>query len=302
MIRHLRRHRPTYQHSTILGRSFSSVPEWRPLRRLDDGVLENFRVQAFIPSDPALLPRGHFLGITAIEKWFLYSQKDVDIAAIHKAYLSQFGNSIVPLEFTRLFSDPANVQADSSFQRADAPLQIFLDWAEYAQVETLERLYLAQASFGCLPERMIRDLPTPELVTNAGTGDIYDTNIWMGIPPTYTPLHRDPNPNLFVQLAGRKILRLLPPDAGEKMFAQVQTFLGQRGSAVFRGEEMMKGEEKRLLENLIWSDAPPSHEIGTFGYEAHVDRGDGLFIPKGWWHSIKGVGKGVTGSVNWWFR
>jgi len=33
-----------------------------------------------------------------------------------------------------------------------------------------------------------------------------------------------------------------------------------------------------------------------------VSPGDALFIPKGWWHSIKSVGIGVTASVNWWFR
>jgi hypothetical protein len=33
----------------------------------------------------------------------------------------------------------------------------------------------------------------------------------IGHPPTYTPLHRDPNPNIFVQLAGEKVVRLLAP-------------------------------------------------------------------------------------------
>jgi len=33
-----------------------------------------------------------------------------------------------------------------------------------------------------------------------------------------------------------------------------------------------------------------------------LEAGDGMFIPKGWWHSVKGVGKGIIGSANWWFR
>lgn len=65
---------------------------------------------------------------------------------------------------------------------------------------------------------------------------------------------------------------------------------------------MMKGEEKRLLEDQVWNDTSVLDEASEGGYEAHVGRGDGLFIPKGWWHSVKGVGDGITGSVNWWFR
>ena len=132
----------------------------------------------------------------------------------------------------------------------------------------------------------------------AGKGDIYDANLWMGLSPTYTPLHRDPNPNLFLQLAGRKVVRLFPPDVGATIFAGVQEKLGRNASSTFRGEEMMQGPEKDLLEREVWEHK----EHGADGYEAVLDHSEALFIPLGWWHSIKGVGKGVTASVNWWFR
>ena len=206
----------------------------------------------------------------------------------------------MPVEFTRLSTAPALVQDEGSFQRAEVPFHIFLAWTKSATLETSERLYLAQASLASLPDALKADLPTPEVVAKSGMGDIYDTNIWMGIPPTYTPLHRDPNPNLFVQLAGNKIVRILQPDLGEEVFARVQRALGRSESAAFRGEDMMKGEEKRLLEGQIWDDNSKLN-CGA-GYEVHIGRGDGLFIPKGWWHSVKGVGDGITGSVNWWFR
>ncbi|KAK4690937.1 hypothetical protein P7C71_g5957, partial [Lecanoromycetidae sp. Uapishka_2] len=149
---------------------------------------------------------------------------------------------------------------------------------------------------------MKEDLPTPEIVTKAGTGDIYDTNIWMGIPPTYTPLHRDPNPNLFVQLAGQKIVRMISPKEGKSIFHRIQKALGKSQSASFRGEEMMKGDEKQLLEAEVWDNSFESVDGAASGYEVNLAGGDGLFIPKGWWHSVRGTGGGVTGSVNWWFR
>ena len=288
--------------SINLRRTYTSTAKWRPLCALKDGSLETFREKAFIPSKPALLPKAYFITLPSIQKWFHTAQDETGAVALNHSHLSKFGDAIVPLEFTRLSTASGTGQDEDSFQRAEVPFYIFLEWTKSATLETSERLYLAQASFASLPEALKVDLPTPEIVEKSGTGDIYDTNIWMGIPPTYTPLHRDPNPNLFVQIAGHKIVRILPPEMGDKVFTQVQNALGRSGSTAFRGEDMMKGEEKRLLEDKVWNDNAVLDEAGVVGYEAHVGRGDGLFIPKGWWHSVKGVGDGITGSVNWWFR
>ena len=289
-------------------RTYSSTAKWRPIRLLEDGSLQPFRELAFVPSRPALLPKVYLNTLPSIQKWFRTAGHEDEIGgmSLNYSYLSSFGDVIVPLEFTRLstVSSAANQDEDSSFVRADVPFSIFLEWTKTVTSETSERLYLAQASFASLPEALRMDLPTPEIVEKSGTGDIYDANIWMGMPPTCTPLHRDPNPNLFVQLAGHKVVRILPPETGDRVFATVQKALGRAGSAAFRGEDMMKGEEKRLLEDSVWkgTSAALDEEAGEPGYEAHVERGDGLFIPKGWWHSVKGVGEGITGSVNWWFR
>ena len=283
-----------------LRRIYTSTARWRPLGVLKDGSLQTFREKAFIPSRPALLPKAFCLALPSIKKWFRTNQDETKGALLDYSYLSRFGDVIVPLEFTRLFTAPAPVPQGDSFQRAEVPFNIFLEWTKSATPETSERFYLAQASLTGLPYALKADLPTPEIVAKSGTGDVYDTNIWMGIPPTYTPLHRDPNPNLFVQLAGNKVVRILRPDLGEEVFARVQRALGRSKSAAFRGEDMMKGEEKRLLEDQIWND--DSEADSEAGYEVIVRRGDGLFIPKGWWHSVKGIGDGITGSVNWWFR
>ena len=276
--------------------SYSSTSAWLPIRELPDGQLKTFRSEAFIPSKPVLLPRKHFLKLPAAQKWFVRPRDETSGVTLNRSYLARFEDSIVPLEFTRLESGDKN-----TFNRAEAPLHIFLQWTDLATPLTADRLYLAQASLSSLPKALADDLPTPAFVSEAGSGDIYDTNIWMGLAPTYTPLHRDPNPNLFVQLAGAKIVRILEPEAGDRIFARVQKILGRSDSAAFRGDSMMKGQEKKLLDTEVWGGAPRD-EGREVGYEVSVETGGGLFIPKGWWHSIKGVGNGITASVNWWFR
>lgn len=140
----------------------------------------------------------------------------------------------------------------------------------------------------------------PDIVTKAGKGDIYSSSIWLGHAPTYTPLHRDPNPNLFVQLAGRKRVRMYKPQIGLSIFNAVQESIGGVAKASMRGEEMMEGAEREALEDQVWKeDGAHAGEC----WEAEVGSGDGLFIPKGWWHSIRSAaGDGMIGSVNWWFR
>ena len=163
------------------------------------------------------------------------------------------------------------------------------------------RVYLAQASLTDLPQGLQQDVPTPEVVLKAGKGDVYDTSIWIGRAPTYTPLHRDPNPNLFVQLAGRKRVRLFNPSLGAAIFHDVQLRIGGSASASMRGEEMMEGAERKVLDQAVWGGLEDA-QWPSLGLECEVGPGSALFIPKGWWHSIKGIGDSMTGSVNWWFR
>ena len=243
------------------------------------------------------MTHGCFKELPAISRWFKRSHQQDQTFKLDLSYLEQYGAAIVPLELNT-HSESHPDQQRSSFQRSDAPMSIFLRWAESADAHSHPRLYLAQASISDLPEQLRNDLPTPKLVLDAGRGDVYDTNLWLGVAPTYTPLHKDPNPNLFVQLAGRKIVRLLPPEAGQEIFLAVQAALGKNASAVFRGDEMMLGDEKRLLEDQIWCDCHASESSSFPGDEAALSSGDGLFIPKGLWHSIKGVGTGIIGSVS----
>ncbi|KAK2875364.1 hypothetical protein FQN49_001658 [Arthroderma sp. PD_2] len=282
-----------------------------------------FRESYFKAQQPVILPRGLFRDYRATSRWFSPPSPSSSCGGLNYPYLEPYGDCYVPLELTIPDGKDGN-----TFERAHRPLSLFLQWTRSVQslpaADTpIPRLYLAQCQLLDLPSSLRNDFPTPSYVMQAGKGDIYDTNIWVGMAPTYTPLHRDPNPNLFVQLAGSKHVRLLSPDTGRGVFAQIRekaesAQTGRGHNSAIRGEEMMKGAERRLLDCAVWGShhepeqhketSDPTCESDSHesqpdnGYEAVLHAGDALFIPKGWWHSIKGVGRGVTASVNWWFR
>jgi hypothetical protein len=205
--------------------------------------------------------------------------------------------------------------AQSAFLRFQAPLQFLFDALDYNQ-EAIDapfrNLYVAQQSLADLPQALREDVPPPNLV-HAGRGDIYGSSLWLGLEPVYTPLHRDPNPNIFSQFLGSKHVRLLRPELGQEIYNEVQRRLGQSpDSGRIRGEEMLGGKEAPLLYEAMWaSDARVGQlyeesELSRDGdlWEAEVGAGDGIFIPKGWWHTLIGRnGNGVlNASANWWFR
>lgn len=273
----------------------------------------------------------HFTGqfdqstVPAIGKWFETSPHGPRLNA---GYLQPHANSPVSLERTTAGSG----QNETSFERFEAPFSVFIDWCN-SQVEDNKnsnnqtKLYLAQQPLTSLPPTLQQNLPTPELVS-AGKGDIYASSIWLGISPTSTPMHKDPNPNLFVQMMGTKRIRMIKPVDGRMLlslareeiqehFWQVHTYAGLDG---MRGEEMM-GIEGRITERFMWEcdvDVKDGEEGVLRGFEASLQPGDGLFIPQGWWHSVRGTGVGLNASVsgkfvstqlqltivqvNWWFR
>lgn len=208
------------------------------------------------------------------------------------------------------------------FLRFPAPLAL-LDAAIKFNLERpdagVQKLYVAQAPLNDLPQELQSDLPVPKIVKYAGKGDTYGSSIWLGLEPTYTPLHRDPNPNLFIQLCGNKVVRLLPPANGDRLFRQVQTKLGRtlHSNSRLRGPEMMDGPERDLMHEVVWQKDGLLGEQASQGteetspgilsskmQEAILRPGDAIFIPKGWWHSVKsedGAGR-LNASVNWWFR
>jgi hypothetical protein len=262
---------------------------------IDKLPVDEFRREAFVPQEPRLITistnpsvnAASNCSIPAAKKWFI--NKAEGGQTLNVSYLKPYKDVILPYELLSHTAGRSGDVEDDTFQRFHAPLDLFL---AACRSSPPPRLYIAQAQLLDLPQSLRDDLPMPPVILKAGKGDIYDANIWMGIPPTYTPLHKDPNPNLFVQLASNKLVRLFNPDTGDAIFCHVQEQICSQASATFRGDEMMQGPERIALEDAVWNC-----EEGTDGYEVVVRPGDALFIPKGWWHSIKSIGADVTASV-----
>ena len=276
---------------------------------------------------PALLPRAYFREVgrlPAITKWFAHhghhSEGESPNVCVNAEYLTSFEDTVVSVEISKKVNTPTShtsVDEDSpQFARRDIPFHAFLSLLNAANSPEMRpsylstnTIYLAQHSISALPHPVQSDLPTPSLIQQASKGDIYASSVWLGLSPTFTPLHKDPNPNLFVQLAGRKRVRLFEPMFGEEIYRGVRSGIlsthasggALPGSSAIRDEEeMMQGPEREELERVTWGE--DKKEVGNLVWEAELGIGDGLFVPKGWWHSLKSAGVGVNGSVNWWFR
>jgi hypothetical protein len=326
--------------ATPAKRQYSSKPKKKPYSQARC-ILTLQSLEAKFNADQPTRLKNFFQDIPAYEKWFIrstvvpeksrqhiekmkHSRKTlqrinhmkpntlVGVSKLNTEYLENFKDTIVPLELTKM-SPNGNV----TFDRLEGPLSLLFSYIAAAKTRE-SQLYLAQHSLADLPEALQADLPTPELLKQLGRGDVYASSLWIGLAPTCTPLHRDPNPNLFVQLSGKKTVRLLKPEAGKEMYENVKAIVRGKtskadGMANMRGDEMMQGEERRILERKIWKDESFN------GVEVNVKRGDGLYIPLGWWHAVRGTGKGPNVSVsqlemipassanrlsqaNWWFR
>lgn len=206
-----------------------------------------------------------------------------------RSLLGQHIDLLVPLESTSVDK--------TIFTQASLPFNVFLNYLNLSNIPPeVPSLYLAQEPLlESFPQLSKHLLPVPEYVMKAGKGDIYATRLWMGrAGETNTPLHKDPNPNLFVQLAGRKRARLFSPEFGRELMEKYSGSVAERNLRT--GDEMMVGKQKEDLEIAVWSENAESG--GIEGFETELGAGDGLFIPKGWWHAVKGVGKGgVNASV-----
>lgn len=250
----------------------------RPPALLSPATPRAFRAAHLLPATPCRFGAPTFAALPALQTWFTASGQFA---------LPYFG-ALVPAA-TRV---EAEASTAARFERVELPLLALLAHLNAAPAAGQPALYLAQAPLLDQVPALRAALPTPALVAAAGRGDVYAANVWLGrCEHIDTPLHRDPNPNIFVQLRGRKVLRLFSPALG-------RTLVEAAGQGRFRSaEEMMMGEGRKRVAERVWG---ADEQEGAF--EVEVGEGEGVFIPKGWWHAVKGVGEGVGASVNWWFR
>jgi hypothetical protein len=285
----------------------------------------HFRTNHFQPEIPVTF-RGRENNIfPAIQKWFtpLNPYSNSTAQKFNEGHFNTPLEVIVPVELTSLHgrSDVFRGENEIAFERGNISLEHFKSWI----MQKLENpsifqpnksLYLAQCDLSLLPQSLRDDIPPPNIVALTGKGDIYASSLWIGIPPTHTPLHRDPNPNILVQLAGKKTVRLLQPLSGKAIYEYARRLCAEVednsviSSTSIRGDEMMVGLERKILGHFIWVNGNggdngaagiEDKKIEISGYETTLEAGDGVFIPNGWWHSVKGIGDhkdGINASVS----
>lgn len=212
---------------------------------------------------------------------------------MNEAYFAERGTDVVEAEVTQ------STQSGeiSKFDRISLPLASFIRILNLPQPELkakdpIPSLYLAQST---PPVFLSKDTPVPNYIKKVGKNDSYGAALWLGTTPTLTPLHRDPNPNLLVQLSGKKILRLVEPKIGNGLMELA------RGAGKLQDESIMSGQIREKLDLLIWGNPFGANGLARVVeeqkdydrweamkdsmYEATIGEGDAIFIPTGWYVS-----------------
>ena len=101
--------------------------------------------------------------------------------------------------------------------------------------------------------------------------------IWFGPGGNYTPLHHDQTNNLFVQVYGRKVFHLLPPNQTPYLYNE---------TAVFSPVDFRKLDQARYP---LAAHATP--------IVLTLEPGDTLFIPVGWWHQVESLDTSISLTV-----
>ncbi|EPS44816.1 hypothetical protein H072_1166 [Dactylellina haptotyla CBS 200.50] len=286
--------------------------------------------------------------LPAFTNWFLPTATNrLNIQYLLAATQASKSDPLIPIEITT----PQGVE------QATLPFTAFLGYLSAPSIHPdSPRLYLAQHP---APSFLDEDVPQPfsglgftlrgEHQSNLSQDpsslidtdiiaatrdhevDIYASSLWLSrsSPATNTPLHRDPNDNLFVQLAGSKIIRALPPNIGDALFRSL-ALSGRTASIDPRGrirDGLLDPRESRVFDSIIWGWDGGAFKAADIGlereiveaidsnmYETTVERGDGVYIPRGWWHAVRslvpsdieeqesGAVTTVVASMNWWFR
>lgn len=322
--------RPQSTHSTHSTHSIPS-PTYLPLPLISDpstfATLPTQNHHHYHPS-PCAFPQGYFTShIPAITQWFLPPSSNPSTTTptttspncglkiwSFSSTLHTLADAnpdlLVPIEAT--FHPPATTDKKptsmhTKFSQTYLPLSLFLTYLLSPRSPNLPSMYLAQHHIP--PHHPLRDAltPPPPLVPARMVGD---PTLWLGSAVSATsPLHRDPRPNLFVQMAGRKRVVLFEPKQGETVMGEL---LGNEAARKrLRGEEMMEGFERAKVDGWVWGfpeiaqvqqqeehkscdntvEVNLDHDQGRriFGYEIEVGSGDGIYIPKGWWHAVRAV-------------
>ncbi|KAI5805413.1 hypothetical protein DFH27DRAFT_369782 [Peziza echinospora] len=233
---------------------------------------------------PAAFPKGHFTRhVPAISRWFVPpGAGGSSVWTVSPTLIRDCPPVMVPVEATIAAGQP-------HFTQSHLPLPLFLEYLSQPrpQPSALPALYLAQYPLDAGSPLTAAFTPPPPPLSSA-TGQAPSPTLWLGTSTTATsPLHRDPLANVFVHLAGGKVVRMFSPESGERILGRL---LGAHvAKKKIRGQEMMAGEERTKVDEYVWQENAEPESEDEAGYEVTVGSGDGVYIPAGWWHAVRAV-------------
>ncbi|CCO29532.1 Lysine-specific demethylase 8 [Rhizoctonia solani AG-1 IB] len=205
------------------------------------------------------------------------------------------------------------------------PWSEFLDkisWGEERDDDN--KLYLAQHSLLTQLPKLRADIEVPDYayaepqshrcyIGPPGNAEQLVINAWCGGKGANSPAHTDPYYNIYVQIVGYKTIWLAPPEASLGMYA-----FNTASEPSHRDDDSTEPSRDPKREGMMGNtssidvfalSAPDASEPSFPLFFSHslpmaqsvmLKPGDALVIPPGWWHAMRGVGRGSF-SVSFWF-
>ena len=108
---------------------------------------------------------------------------------------------------------------------------------------------------------------------------------WIGPAGTITGFHCDWSENINVQIKGKKIFYLVNPKYNENMYISDRF-------------ERISWTSQIDLKNLNQEQFPLFKKVELI--KVVLEEGDGIYIPRGWWHYVESLEPSINISIHYW--
>jgi lysine-specific demethylase 8 len=215
---------------------------------------------------PAIVsPENQWKNIQKLKNRFVNHENDRLVRVEQGENYMDSNAEVLNIPFSQFLSQIAAENDDSNMER------------------TSRRLYLAQQELTEVPELM-KDIAEPEMCRSTGYKRVYKTNIWFGgSQGSCSPCHYDPYDNILVQVVGQKEVILFSPSQTDHLYPALGSI--QKNTSLVN------------ISNPDYNIHPQARHLR--GYRIILKEGDGLYIPKKWWHFI--YTNSLSVSVNFWW-
>eukprot|EP01112_Ceratiomyxa_fruticulosa_P020231 TRINITY_DN683_c0_g1_i4.p1 TRINITY_DN683_c0_g1~~TRINITY_DN683_c0_g1_i4.p1 ORF type:complete len:450 (-),score=90.95 TRINITY_DN683_c0_g1_i4:174-1523(-) len=252
-------------HTTQTDYNIIQSPNAHPIVKLDDPPsMEEFLVKFMNTQTPVII-------CSAIENWPAF-KKWRDFNYLKKVA----GKRTVPIEVGKSY-------LDENWGQKLVTLDSFIDdYILNGSDSEKDRGYLAQTQLFDQIPILRNDIMIPDYCA-LDADDEPQINAWYGPKGTITPLHFDPDHNLFVQVVGKKYIRLYSPEHTPSLYPHSSGLTTNTSQVDVENVDL---EKFPLVKNVNY-------------LECVIEEGQMLYIPRKWWHYVRSLS--VSFSVSFWW-